>query len=76
MPVGCTRSEAAGFGRRLRRRVESTSPSLLIYGTLVAIGYAVEYHHRYREGALAQSQLETRLAHAQLDAVSADTRSP
>ncbi|MCK8500180.1 hypothetical protein [Myxococcus fulvus] len=56
--------------------MESTSPSLLFYGTLVAIGYAVEYHHRYREGELAQSQLETRLAHAQLDALRADTHSP
>ncbi|SEU38830.1 Histidine kinase [Myxococcus fulvus] len=45
--------------------------SLLIYGTLVAIGYAVEYHRRYREGELAQSQLETRLAHAQLDVLRA-----
>ncbi|NTX63596.1 histidine kinase [Myxococcus sp. CA051A] len=45
--------------------------SLLIYGGIVAIGSAVEYHRRYREGELAQSQLETRLVHAQLDALRA-----
>ncbi|RKH72514.1 sensor histidine kinase [Corallococcus aberystwythensis] len=45
--------------------------SLLIYGGILAIGYAVDYHRRYREGELVQSQLETRLAHAQLDALRA-----
>ncbi|PTL81578.1 sensor histidine kinase [Vitiosangium sp. GDMCC 1.1324] len=45
--------------------------SLLIYGGILSIGYAVEYHRRFREGELAQAQLETRLAHAQLDALRA-----
>nr|WP_255203603.1 histidine kinase [Myxococcus sp. AM011] len=45
--------------------------SLLVYGVIVAIGSAVEYHRRFREGELAQSQLETRLVHAQLDALRA-----
>ncbi|MFP2908550.1 sensor histidine kinase [Pyxidicoccus sp. 3LFB2] len=44
---------------------------LLIYGGILSIGHAVEYHRRYREGELTQSQLETRLAHAQLDALRA-----
>ncbi|WP_164017971.1 sensor histidine kinase [Pyxidicoccus trucidator] len=44
---------------------------LLIYGGIISIGYAVEYHRRYREGELAQSQLETRLVHAQLDVLRA-----
>ncbi|MCY1017580.1 sensor histidine kinase [Pyxidicoccus sp. MSG2] len=44
---------------------------LLIYGGILSVGYAVEYHRRYREGELAQSQLETRLVHAQLDALRA-----
>ncbi|AFE09282.1 signal transduction histidine kinase, LytS [Corallococcus coralloides DSM 2259] len=45
--------------------------SLLIYGGILAIGYAVDYHRRFREGELAQAHLETRLAHAQLDALRA-----
>ncbi len=44
---------------------------LLTYGGILSLGYALEYHRRYREGELAQSQLETRLAHAQLDALRA-----
>ncbi|RYZ43875.1 MAG: histidine kinase [Myxococcaceae bacterium] len=44
---------------------------LLIYGGILSIGHAVEYHRRYREGELAQARLETRLAHAQLDALRA-----
>jgi len=44
---------------------------LIIYGGILSVGYAVEYHRRYVEGALAQSQLETRLAHAQLDTLRA-----
>lgn len=44
---------------------------LLVYGGILSVGYAVEYHRRYREGELAQSQLETRLVHAQLDALRA-----
>ncbi len=44
---------------------------LLIYGGILSVGYAQEYHRRYREGELTQSQLETRLAHAQLDALRA-----
>lgn len=45
--------------------------ALLIYGGTLSISYAVEYHRRYREGELAQAQLETRLVHAQLDALRA-----
>ncbi|MBJ6759157.1 histidine kinase [Myxococcaceae bacterium JPH2] len=45
--------------------------SLLIYGGILSIGHAVEYHRRYREGELAQAQLETRLVHAQLDTLRA-----
>ncbi|MCE9669642.1 histidine kinase [Myxococcus stipitatus] len=44
---------------------------LIIYGGILSVGYAVEYHRRYVEGALTQSQLETRLAHAQLDTLRA-----
>ncbi|WP_147451398.1 sensor histidine kinase [Corallococcus llansteffanensis] len=44
---------------------------LLVYGGILAVGHALDYHRRYREGELAQSQLETRLAHARLDALRA-----
>ncbi|RKH14988.1 histidine kinase [Corallococcus praedator] len=44
---------------------------LLVYGGILAVGHAIEYHRRYREGELAQAQLETRLAHARLDALRA-----
>lgn len=44
---------------------------LLTYGGILSVGYALEYHRRYREGELAQSQLETRLATAQLEALRA-----
>ncbi|MCP3136468.1 sensor histidine kinase [Pyxidicoccus xibeiensis] len=43
----------------------------LVYGGILAVGLAIEYHRRYREGELTQSQLETRLAHAQLEALRA-----
>lgn len=44
---------------------------VVVYGGILSVGSALEYHRRYREGELAQSQLETRLAHAQLDALRA-----
>ncbi|MFP2925451.1 sensor histidine kinase [Pyxidicoccus sp. 3LG] len=44
---------------------------LLVYGGILSVGSALEYHRRYREGELAQSQLETRLAHAQLETLRA-----
>ncbi|NBD08054.1 sensor histidine kinase [Corallococcus silvisoli] len=42
-----------------------------VYGGILAVGAALEYQRRYVEGALIQSQLETRLVHAQLDALRA-----
>ncbi|WP_224368890.1 histidine kinase, partial [Hyalangium versicolor] len=44
---------------------------VIIYSGILSVGYALDYHRRYREGELAQSQLETRLAHAQLEALRA-----
>jgi signal transduction histidine kinase len=44
---------------------------LLTYGGILSFGSAVEYQRRYREGELAQSQLATRLAQAQLETLRA-----
>ncbi len=42
---------------------------LLTYWGIVAAGHALDYRQRYRERELAAAQLETQLAHAQLDAL-------
>ncbi len=42
---------------------------LLVYSAILAVDQAVAYQRRYREVALAQSQLEARLVEAQLDAL-------
>lgn len=43
--------------------------ALLLYVGVYAVGCALEFHRRYREGTVVQAQLQTRLAHAQLDAL-------
>ncbi|HET9451054.1 MAG TPA: histidine kinase [Aggregicoccus sp.] len=43
--------------------------SLVCYLGVLAVGYALDYHRRFREGELAQAQLATQLAQAQLDAL-------
>jgi two-component system LytT family sensor kinase len=42
---------------------------LLTYWGILAVGHALEYHQRFRESQLAQAQLATQLAQAQLDAL-------
>ena len=42
---------------------------LLVYGAVLIADQALAYQRRYREAALAQSQLEARLVEAQLDAL-------
>lgn len=42
---------------------------LMVYGAVLIADQAVAYQRRYREAALAQSQLEARLVEAQLDAL-------
>ena len=42
---------------------------MVIYGSILAADAAWRYQRRYREAALRQSQLEARLAEAQLDAL-------
>ncbi len=45
-------------------------PSALVsYGVVLAVSYALDYQRRFREGELAQAQLATQLATAQLDAL-------
>jgi two-component system LytT family sensor kinase len=41
----------------------------LVYAAVLAADHAIRYQRRYREAALAQSQLEARLVEAQLDAL-------
>jgi sensor histidine kinase YesM len=42
---------------------------LLVYCAVLVVDQAIAYQRRYREAALAQSQLEARLVEAQLDAL-------
>lgn len=42
---------------------------VLIYGAILGVSYAFEYHGRYRERELKASRLETALARARLDAL-------
>jgi sensor histidine kinase YesM len=42
---------------------------LMVYCAVLAVDQAIAYQRRYREAALAQSQLEARLVEAQLDAL-------
>ncbi|MCI0569830.1 MAG: histidine kinase, partial [Myxococcaceae bacterium] len=48
---------------------KSVHLALIYYGVILAVGYALEYHRRFREGELAQANLQAQLAHAQLDAL-------
>jgi signal transduction histidine kinase len=41
----------------------------LIYWTILLASYAFDYYHRYQEGQLKSSQLETQLAQSQLQAL-------
>ena len=42
---------------------------LLLYGIVLVVYYAVDYHNRYEQGLLRASQLEARLAQTQLQAL-------
>lgn len=43
--------------------------SLLLYGAVLGVGYALDYYHRFRERELLAAQLSARLAEAQLQAL-------
>ncbi|MDQ6827379.1 MAG: histidine kinase [Gemmatimonadota bacterium] len=41
--------------------------NVLVYWSILGVGYALEYHSRFREREIRAAHLESRLAHAQLD---------
>jgi two-component system LytT family sensor kinase len=43
--------------------------NLLIYGAILGVGYAFDYHRKYREREVRATQLEAQLAQAQLQAL-------
>jgi two-component system LytT family sensor kinase len=49
--------------------VGSFHSEVLTYWMVIGLCHVVDYHHKYRERELRASQLETRLAQAQLDAL-------
>ncbi len=49
--------------------LKTTFFELIVYGLVLAADQAIGYQRRYREAALIKSQLEARLAEAQLDAL-------
>jgi signal transduction histidine kinase len=49
--------------------LKTTFFELIVYGVVIAVDQAYAYQKRYREAALMKSQLEARLAEAQLDAL-------
>jgi len=53
----------------LRSVMVSLDYGVLLYGIVLLIHYAVEYYARYQEGRIRASQLEARLAQAQLQAL-------
>lgn len=60
----------AAFWPRFLGRVQGSFGSdLLVYGGVIGICYALDYHRKYREREVAATRLEAQLAHAQLDSL-------
>jgi LytS/YehU family sensor histidine kinase len=56
------------FGRLVQETFrDSLAMSMAIYGVVVTVYHAIEYYRAYRDREVAAAQLETQLAHAQLD---------
>ena len=53
----------------VRNVIVTIDYGILLYGIVLGIHYAVDYYARYQEGRIKSSQLETRLAQAQLRAL-------
>jgi signal transduction histidine kinase len=51
--------------------MKSVHTELILYWGVLAAGWAIEYHGRFRERALAATRLESQLVQAQLDALKA-----
>lgn len=54
--------------------IKSAFLELFIYSSVIAVSFGLEYHGRYREAALRQSQLEGKLVEAHLDALKMQLR--
>ena len=62
-------SPAAFWPRFLSRMQSSFGSDLLVYGGVIGICYALDYHRKYREREVLATRLETQLAQAQLDSL-------
>ncbi len=54
--------------------IKSAFLELFIYCAILAVGFGLDYHGRYREAALRQSQLEGKLVEAHLEALKMQLR--
>lgn len=66
LPFGPPRTPRSFFEMFSGRAMSQFHLDLLIYGATLGVSYAVSYYFRYREREFRASQLETQLAHAQL----------
>src|SRR5215212_1557728 len=62
-------SPAAFWPRFLSRMQSAFGSDLLVYGAVIGICYAFDYHRKYREREFVATRLEAQLAQAQLDAL-------
>lgn len=65
-PFGPERVHRSFFELLLGRAMSQFHIDLIIYAAILGLGYAVRYYFRFREGEFRASQLEARLAQAQL----------
>src|SRR6185295_1207422 len=65
-PFGPERTPRPFLEMLLGRAMSQFHIALIIYAAILGLGYAVGYYFRFREGEYRASQLETRLAQAQL----------
>lgn len=66
LPFGAPRRPQPFLEMFSGRAISQVHLDLLIYGAIIGVSYAVSYYFRYREREFRASQLETQLAHAQL----------
>ncbi|MBZ5592170.1 MAG: histidine kinase [Acidobacteriia bacterium] len=57
------------FASLVRIIIVSLDYGVMLYGIVLLVHYALKYYARYQEGRVKSSQLETRLAQAQLQAL-------
>jgi len=65
-PFGPPRTPRPFLEQMLGRALSEFHIDLIIYAAILGLGYAVRYYFRFREGEYRASQLEARLAQAQL----------